>query len=429
MHFRLLYITRPSLAFSCLVILLVLWFLGRPYILVNYAQLLRLVGSENSTLYEQALKASPNNLHLRIQTAEALVRTRRFDDATVTLLEHSKALADTSSEELLVELLISTGRYNLALQQIETSSPTFSLAPDTAAALWQGLRDQNVPLPLTARVSLLRWLLRLNPDAPAIKHLASALLNADNDDPKLARTIKWQQTCFTQIAKQHNQCIPKQNAVLISTNLAARLLQIPEQALQLGTDIVYSGNFVLPEPCIHCQPLSLSISNVPDWQPSIMADGKTWQAGAFVVGLAPQDRTNECCTLRVDGLKIEFLDANLEPARAGMVHDPITVTHELPYLVSFVYRTQDVTEPGASIWLSEKPEVFFAGDKFLPHTNGAWKRVTIIAWNRSGQDATIQPLLRSFSEGSVWFDDFSVRPILVDKPIEPREAIVSISNP
>ena len=81
------------------------------------------------------------------------------------------------------------------------------------------------------------------------------------------------------------------------------------------------------------------------------------------------------------------------------------------------------------MWLSDNPKVLSAGDYALPQTFGMWKRVLFIAWNRSGTTATIQPLLRSFSEGSVWFDVFSIRPLSVCTPISPIDMLPLIVDP
>ena len=54
--------------------------------------------------------------------------------------------------------------------------------------------------------------------------------------------------------------------------------------------------------------------------------------------------------------------------------------------------------------------------------------MTILVWNHTSRDVSISPLLRLWSTGTVWFDDFSIREIRrVDgQPIPPRDPIIDI---
>ena len=65
----------------------------------------------------------------------------------------------------------------------------------------------------------------------------------------------------------------------------------------------------------------------------------------------------------------------------------------------------------------------------LPTTGNLWKRATIIISNQSNQKVTFQSLLRLWSEGSVWFDNFSIRSLLLKTSVKPGETIIDVRNP
>jgi hypothetical protein len=97
-------------------------------------------------------------------------------------------------------------------------------------------------------------------------------------------------------------------------------------------------------------------------------------------------------------------------------------------VVSFVYRTAGDEGQLASLFVSAD-SLSLAGEQWLKPTGGAWRRVTIIAWNRGGGDAPLTPLLRNWSEGSVWFDELTIRPIRFAQSVTPREPIVEVGEP
>ncbi len=78
-----------------------------------------------------------------------------------------------------------------------------------------------------------------------------------------------------------------------------------------------------------------------------------------------------------------------------------------------MYRTKDAADGAAALWLSFDGRTLrgYNSERGFPATDGEWRRVTIIAWKQPSNDWSINPLLRSWGQGSIWFDDFSVRRI------------------
>lgn len=398
--------------------------------LLNMAQLGRLRGVELPGLYEQALRLTPHDQRLQEQTAQALVRAGDLEGAATILLALADARppAAVSTERLLVELLIATGRHELAQKRIEAASPALTLAPDAAAALWLGLQAEGRRHP-EAEHRLLGWLLHLAPQAEPFQRLSTYLQESQAARQGLAEALTWQAACFPRIAGVLERCAAPSPAGVGSTAepVIAALLEVPHEAIRLGPELVEGGDFEPDGPCVTCQPPSLSLNYPPGWLPSVMADGQTWNLGAFSVGFDASHSVSGQYSLRIDGLIVER-EMTLEPARAGMLYTGVELEAGEPYVVSFYYRTEGTSGLTSTLWLSPDPLILTAGDYPLPPTDGAWRRVLIIGWNRNVAPATIQPILRSFGEGHVWFDAFSVRPIDVAVHVAPADPRVVIEE-
>jgi hypothetical protein len=186
-------------------------------------------------------------------------------------------------------------------------------------------------------------------------------------------------------------------------SLVAAQLGVPVETVQFGPELVTNGGFE------HYEVLNDLVSG---WHHSFMSRGNPRNLAAFVVGVDSSNAWNDSHAMRVDGLYREN-NPELEGARAGFWHrEPITVQPDTPYVVSFAYRTREVQGNVAAVWLTGEQNVFWKHDKRLPPTGGEWKQETFVVWNRSGNEARIRPLLRSWGEGSVWFDDFSIRQVV-----------------
>lgn len=197
--------------------------------------------------------------------------------------------------------------------------------------------------------------------------------------------------------------------------------------IQLGEELILNGGFEHRRSCSIFD--QSSWCSMAFWEPSMMNSGNPWNVGLFVIGVDSAQSYSGWRSMRIDGIYVERRPER-EPARAGYWHPPIDVQAGRPYLISFVYKTepQAAHELDVSIWVSKDARVLFAGDYFLPPTGGLWRRVRILGWNRADQVMPLRPLLRKFGEGTVWFDDFSVREVLSYSSSIPLETVYEVSD-
>ncbi len=79
-----------------------------------------------------------------------------------------------------------------------------------------------------------------------------------------------------------------------------------------------------------------------------------------------------------------------------------------------------------TFYLADDGQVITGSDYSLPPTDGRWMQVVVVGWNLAHSDTFVRPLLRSFSEGTVWFDDLTIREIMTSAPLAPQPPIVRI---
>jgi hypothetical protein len=177
--------------------------------------------------------------------------------------------------------------------------------------------------------------------------------------------------------------------------IVAELLGVPVEDVELGPNLIENGGFEVWKG-----------GKPKGWAWLNMADGKTWNRALFVGGFDEFESYDGEKAMRVDGFWIQR-EKDLHPARAGYYHRAIALKPDTPYVLSFYYRTRNLSEGKAAIWA----KVLFAGDYMLPDTKGEWRRFVIMGWNRKGEVSKIKPLLRSWGLGEVWFDGIELREI------------------
>jgi len=93
---------------------------------------------------------------------------------------------------------------------------------------------------------------------------------------------------------------------------------------------------------------------------------------------------------------------------------PVKLYPQRFYLLTLRYRTdKGIGEKGASIWLDSPGGIFGNGNHFLPPTDGAWRRVWIIDFQRNSNPYDMTVLARNFAAGNVWFDYIQVQEVEV----------------
>jgi len=201
--------------------------------------------------------------------------------------------------------------------------------------------------------------------------------------------------------------------------IVAELLGVPLEDVELGPNLVENGGF---EDWVDGRP--------EWWSWSAMFSREPFRPANFAGGAEGLLAIEGQQAARVDGFWIQrWEDKSL--ARAGfwqwdeMVRGlrPITLTMNVPYVLSFYYRTTRVPEGRATVWVSGEPDVFWAHDHGLPSTEEGWCHFVAVGWNRSDAEAAICPLVRSFAAGCAEFDNVQVRPIGL-----PDEATVEVGE-
>ena len=190
--------------------------------------------------------------------------------------------------------------------------------------------------------------------------------------------------------------------------IAARMLGLAVDEVQLGDNLIRNGDF------------AGWVSGRPQWwSVSNMATGDPWNAGLFIGG--PEELSAPFGgAVRILGLWLKQ-QSDREPGRWGYWYFDESARRiaTLPleadrwYLVSFDYRSEVYEQKGAALYVSDRAEVLWRGDRQLPGTGTAWHHVVIIASNRGGAQATMRLLLRSWGSGIVEFDRVRVSPLML----------------
>ena len=96
------------------------------------------------------------------------------------------------------------------------------------------------------------------------------------------------------------------------------------------------------------------------------------------------------------------------------------------YMVSFFFRTTGSGERQVGIWWPSNPDLFDGEDYRIPGTGGSWHRFVALVWYRDAMPM-ISPLLRSWGNGAVYFDDVKIMEVRIPESIMlPPSPIVEI---
>ncbi len=366
--------------------------------LFNYAQLQRLHGIFDKTLYTRAIALAPHNAHMRWQVAEIYV-LHGEPDMAATLLQ--PLLHSTQQAPLVVRrtiaILVATDHDQDALQLYMSLASPPDLPPTIAARL------------LTASLH------NTSPEWYGIRHrLFADVFRHDHDSPELAAFVQrtrqpgfWQTDLGKQVQQslawsEHISATHRQRETVATTKqLHTRVIsmtRLAPDAVTLGKELLHNGSF---------EQLDAIEGRLLHWEP--------WQApnGIFVSGSDATNAYQGAYALRIDGIQTNRQHDQSNPF-AGFIQRDIVVQPHTLYAVSFAYRTEHVSsQKGMWFTLTWQPEVLFSGPFTLSPTDGQWKYVTIVAWNRSSQAIFINPAFRMYRTGSVWFDACSLSEIVV----------------
>ena len=383
--------------------------------ILNFARLKQLNGTLDANIYGQATKLNPYNQHVRLLAGNAFAQSDNYVDAIKTLFPLS--LGESISPDvanILLPLLATQSRWADILPLSE-KSPSDHWTVSTASTVILASVNMNQ---LNIPTSILANALGLSVSDPEMELLVPLIHSPDfwrsNIGLHLLKILTLRASLHydyppSKVSLSKEQLNPWSN---VDLNF--------EQAI-VGNNLIYAGDFATQGTCakISSSPWCL----FPGWSPSLMTTGNPWNRALFVISADDQIIKNNRMA-RIDGLLIEN-DPNKEPARAGIRSSPILLKPVSIYVISFTYKTDTLS---SSLWINNDPAVISSKEHLLLPTQGKWARFTMIGWNHKQTAQTVSPILRLWSTGTVWFDDFSVREIrrTDGQPIPPRDPIIDI---
>lgn len=421
------------LGFSALLTLLLINQSIYAYALLNVALVKHNLGFVDFSLYKRVLQQGGNLPSILWRTALVMAESGDAKTAAQTLLEIPNLESLTEDQfQMVLPILVDAGMENEGLTFFEQLPIPFSLDPQIASLVLLNYKYLQVPLAEERFKLLLARAFALTDNAIVLKLLSTEVVDknfwASPIGEMLAETLEWrsQQVRFTSIQDGNKKTLEIDMASTVER--LRQLIGTPNANLSIGDELIDNGNFenAFCYPVILMPDFPPRYCSLHHWLPSFMVAGRIWNEAIFAIGTDNKIQSSGSYSIRINGLILDRRPG-LDPARAGIWYEsPVSVRPNLPYLISFSYRTQLVDSVAASLWVSNEPSVFFGGDIPLPSTDGKWHHAYIIAWNRMAQDGEIRPLLRSFSKGYVWFDNFSIRPIYSDRFVEPQDPKILI---
>jgi hypothetical protein len=378
--------------------------------LFNAAELARVHGTIQPAFYAESVRLLPDNDHVRYQAGAGLFAAGLPGEAAATLQPlAARRSVDPAVAALLVGSLVAAGQPDQALRVYTDFRPEPPIADWIAAGLVSGATFPA--LDSTLRKDLLAQVFGLDTSTPDFQTFVH-----QTGDPAFWAGAAGQRTGAALAWAGQPPPEDPSGDIRPDGAVLAGLLGSGAGTWTLGPEQIVNGGFELP---------SMVNSVGQGWHRSFMSTGRPWNFALFVVG-ADRSRAYEGrAALRVEGVQIEQ-QADREPARAGLWHSAISVPAGAAYSVSFAYTTRGLADNGASFWLSDQPLLGVASDHYLAASEGQWREVTVVAWNRSGKDAAIAPLVRAWGQGSLWVDAVSVRLLSLPQAIAPRPPVVDV---
>jgi len=184
-------------------------------------------------------------------------------------------------------------------------------------------------------------------------------------------------------------------------NMGDRYLQSDEmsklvQESSIGSDLLSGGQF------------EVWANDTPrNWEISDMATGDPWNEGLFAVGKDDFLAHTGGFSLRLQGFWVNT-DKDKEPGRYGMATMvPVSVLDPGgAYLLSVDYKTSNLSDEGASIWLLDR-------EVRLSQTDGKWSHLDYLycmpAELAAMSETHLWVIPRIWDDGTVWFDGIGLR--------------------
>lgn len=397
-------------------------------LLINYGQLQRIHQTPYlaATTLAEALRQLPKNDHLRWQVASVKdTLGQHFEALDILAALDSKATTHLDANRLLLDILVEVNQQKQAKDVFEKLPSNMLLQQKTASALSVFYLNQTGALPWDRLSVLLR---------PALGFTNIYPINTGEQEyDYLLELIKHPNFWVTPVGQRtqialewkatEGSNIQLNRKMIDLGTMISTQLDISKEKFSLGPELISNGNFERYN----------SFSSSPDDWKYILLSGTNFQAfnhqktnrSAFVIGSDSSTVYSGSSSIRIDGLSIEK-DTHLDPATAGMQHQSVELSPNVPYVISFAYHTHSTDTMNLQLWLST--DFGFS----LPPAENGWNEFVLFV-PQSEHSLSVQPWLRTWSEGSVWFDAFSIRSLEVDTPNfmlpkQPKIILVNASN-
>lgn len=389
---------------------------------LNMAQIQNLRGDTVSTvqLLERALELDPDRAHIRWQLGASLSQAGDPAAAATVLRPLMYQHLNVFAASLFFDTLLDSRQIEPALRSYVNWSPAPVLHSRTAARLALQYVERQGTLPKGRADLLLNQALHQDRMAPDLQVLFEQLTLPDfwktETGDRLWKALLWRGQRAPEIDTVSTPSTPAHQRVAAMLRVAPDMIQVGEnRAINSDFEHVYTGTDELQG----------------QWSTLYQNTGRPrFNRATFVVGTDSKYVVRGHRSLRIDGLFIEELPG-LEPARVSLLHWPITLESGIPYVVSFAYRTtcSDDSIAGFMLLAQSGPlqgRSFL--DRRLPATCDRWQRVTMLFWGETASAERISPLFRALKTGSVWYDDFSIRPVQTDIPVPRQDTIVQVDD-
>jgi hypothetical protein len=391
-------------------------------LMMNVAQLLRLHGETRIDLFNQALNIAPQNRHIRLQAGNAHIQNG--DDSVAAVMLSPLILPNPENQDKLsmIIALAGSGRVTESIAIFKDSGLAEKLPRGVALHMLDAAMGMpHLRLSNADALGLYRRSFALG-DTLEANRFFDARFNPSKamDNSQLFRTdwgwrVVVPRTPLSTPLSQIDCAMSKSQL----SNIVAQKIHLNATDIALGNNAIGSGDF---------ENVNFETDQFVGWRESYMSTGHPWNFGLFVMGPDWGGCSDGKRMMRIEGLYVDHLNAK-EPSRAGLWGSEFLVPPKTPYVITFLYRTEGVPDYSATLYLEDSSKSFDRGEVVLPPSDGKWQRVVLIAWNATPQTAKIMPLLRSFSEGSVAFDNFEAYVISSQKIITPTSSELSIVNP
>lgn len=395
------------------------WLIGLlplPFVLlqlgINIIQIAHLHDRPPIDLARQLLAIIPSHAHLRGQLAQMLAEAGLHDEALQTLTAQGGPITgDLAAQRLLAVELAYLNQGEKALQQLKAVGNVERIPSGVALRILSDHLQKHWPLSVEDRYKLVSSVVGFT-NLDGLKRI-----NAQSDfwATAFGRGLH---TALATSSAPSSLISPPPPAPDDATRMqhAANQLNVSASDLVLDPSTIDNGQFQRVNP----------MTGIPlHWSSAYWVGWGTYNPGGFIIQVDPQLQAKGENAIRIDAFAIEH-SSQYQAARAGIAYSPIDIAPNQPYLIEVLYQS---TSTGSAIHLTQNEQLFFQNDLFLPVAK-TWQRVTIIGWNRTAKVATIQPLLRVFGEGTVWFANISVRAIrrADGQPIPPRDTLIDIRS-